>query len=95
MRAAVALFIADPDRDPDPGAEVFQDLYALTPKQAELAAWLVKGDTLKNAAAKMGISEKTARTHLEQIFRRTATRSQNELLRLLLATRTLGLDTDL
>jgi DNA-binding CsgD family transcriptional regulator len=45
----------------------------------------VLGDTLREAAATRGISFATARSYLEQIFHRTSTRRQVELVRLLLA----------
>jgi DNA-binding CsgD family transcriptional regulator len=58
--------------------------YGCTPREAALAHTLAQGRTLAEAAGALGISVHTARTHLKRVFRKTGTRRQAELLRLVL-----------
>lgn len=81
----VRLFVSDPIARRDISAERLQQLFRLTPKEALLAEQLTHGATLAEAASAVGIAEKTARIHLQGLFRKTATRRQVDLLRVLLA----------
>ena len=85
LRPACAVFISDPARQTCANPASLQTVFGLTAKQAALAASLAEGHSLKESAHQMGIAEKTARSHLEAIFRKTATSRQSELLRLILA----------
>lgn len=58
--------------------------FGLTPAEARLACALVKGDGLDTYAQSAGISINTARTQLQATFQKTGTRSQTDLLRLLM-----------
>src|SRR5947208_2110656 len=60
--------------------------FGLTPAEARLALHLVTGETLRSAAAKLSISYETARTQLKNIFNKTKTRRQAELVILILTT---------
>lgn len=66
---------------PAPG--LLSGLFDLTPAQAKLAASLSSGQTLKAAAEQSGIKFATARSYLEQIFRKTGTSQQSQLVALL------------
>lgn len=66
-------------------ADRLRNAYALTPAQAELAARLVDGAKLIEAAAALGVSENTARTHLKAIFQRVGVNRQAELVARVLA----------
>lgn len=55
-------------------------LYGLTRGEATLAAKLVQGKTIEEAAGDLFISEHTARTHLKRIFMKTDTHRQPELV---------------
>lgn len=59
-------------------------LFGLTPAEARLACALVKGDGLDIYAQSAGVSINTARTQLQATFQKTGTRSQTDLLRLLM-----------
>jgi DNA-binding CsgD family transcriptional regulator len=59
-------------------------VYRLTPAEARLAALLAEGKHLDAAAALLGITLHTARTHLKRIFSKTAAQSQADLVRLVL-----------
>jgi DNA-binding CsgD family transcriptional regulator len=54
--------------------------FGLTPAEARLALHLVAGETLRSAEAKLSITYETARTHLKNIFGKTGTCRQAELL---------------
>ena len=82
---SVCLLIVDPDCDRAPDETLLRRLYGLSPAEASLVGRLVLGDTLREAASARGISFATARSYLEQIFHRTGTRRQVDLVRLLLA----------
>jgi DNA-binding CsgD family transcriptional regulator len=83
-----ALFISDPVAADSPPAEMLHRLYRLTPCQAALARELVQGRSLEEAAPRLGVTRETARTRLKQIFLRTGTHRQAELMRLLLTSPT-------
>jgi DNA-binding CsgD family transcriptional regulator/tetratricopeptide (TPR) repeat protein len=59
--------------------------YGLTPAESRLAVGLCGGTPLGSAARALNISVHTARTQLKQVFAKTHTRRQVELVRLLLA----------
>jgi DNA-binding CsgD family transcriptional regulator len=54
--------------------------FGLTPAEARLALHLVAGETLRAAAVKLSISYETARSHLKNIFKKTRTCRQAELV---------------
>jgi DNA-binding CsgD family transcriptional regulator len=54
--------------------------FGLTPAEARLALHLVAGETLRSAEVKLSISYETARTHLKNIFNKTGTSRQAELV---------------
>jgi DNA-binding CsgD family transcriptional regulator len=55
-------------------------LYGLTRGEASLAAKLVQGKSIEQAASELFISQHTARTHLKRIFMKTDTHRQPELV---------------
>jgi DNA-binding CsgD family transcriptional regulator len=60
--------------------------FGLTPAEARLALHLVAGETLRAAAVKLSISYETARSCLKNIFRKTETCRQIELVLVILTT---------
>ena len=54
--------------------------FGLTPSEGTLALHLVTGETLRSAAAELLISYETARTQLKNIFSKTGTCRQAELV---------------
>jgi DNA-binding CsgD family transcriptional regulator len=54
----------------------------LSPTQGRLTALLAEGETLASSAAQLGMTISTARWHLREIFRRTKSHSQDELINL-------------
>jgi len=63
--------------------EALQSLYRLTAAEAQLVSQVARGSAVAEAAAELGISIATARTHLHHALRKTATRRQAELVGLI------------
>ena len=84
FRPAVCVLISDPDRRCGPSAQQLQKLFQLTQAEARLAACLAAGEPLRRSAEQLGVTYGTARSRLTQLFEKTNTRSQSELIRLLL-----------
>ena len=66
-----------------PSDTVLRGLFDLSAAEAGIAGDLSAGHTVKEIAARRGISVATARTHLAQIFRKTGTGQQGQLIALL------------
>jgi DNA-binding CsgD family transcriptional regulator len=60
-------------------------IYGLSPAQKQVATLIAEGLSLADAAARMGITPNTARTHLGRIFDKTGVRTQPALVRVLLS----------
>jgi DNA-binding CsgD family transcriptional regulator len=86
VRPALCLVVSDPDAEGLLPSECLQTVFGLTRAEALLAARLAGGEDLKAAADHLGITYGTARTRLAEIFQKTETRRQGELIRLLLTT---------
>jgi DNA-binding CsgD family transcriptional regulator len=64
-------------------ARTLQQLYELTPMQADIAAALFADFTVEQLTQRLRISQNTVRTHLKGVFKKCAVRSQAQLMRLL------------
>lgn len=85
--AAWALvFITDPEDNPELPVERISRMYGLTSAEAQLAAGLATGQSLNEYADRAALSLHTVRSTLKQVFAKTETRRQAELVRLLLTT---------
>jgi DNA-binding CsgD family transcriptional regulator len=82
--AAAILFVADPEGSQISTTEVLEGLYDLTPAEAELLRLLAEGNSLEEVAGQRGVTINTARSQLKQVFAKTDTRRQGELVRLVL-----------
>jgi len=60
--------------------DLLRSHFGLTPAETRLALHLVAGETLRSAEVKLSISYETARTHLKNIFSKTGTCRQAELV---------------
>jgi DNA-binding CsgD family transcriptional regulator len=85
-RPAVCIVIADPDGENALPIDRLQDAFDLTEAEGRLAARLAAGEGLQSAAHSLGITYGTARARLAEIFQKTQTRRQGELINLLLTT---------
>jgi DNA-binding CsgD family transcriptional regulator len=86
FRPALCVVITDPDCQTLLPAHQLRASFGLTGAEAHLAARLAIGEDLRSAADKLKITYGTARSRLAEIFRKTDTRRQGELIRLLLTT---------
>lgn len=85
MTRGAALFMHDLAVRVLPGFEDrMRALFGLTKREAELTAALAAGLSLQEAAEHSLISTPTARTHLAQVFRKTHTSQQSQLVSLVL-----------
>jgi DNA-binding CsgD family transcriptional regulator len=82
---AVAIFINDPARQAVTPQAVIQGHYGLTPAEARLAFAFLQTASLKKSAEYCSIKESSARQYMKRIFQKTETRSQPELMKLLLS----------
>jgi len=82
--ATAVLFITDPERAQGTIDHLFGELYGLTDAEARLVTQLLEGGGLTAAAEKLDLSRNTVHSQLANVFRKTDTKSQSELLTLLL-----------
>jgi DNA-binding CsgD family transcriptional regulator len=64
--------------------EQLTDLFGLLPSEARLAWAIVRGMSITEAAAELGITVETARTYSKQIYGKTGARGQADLIRTVL-----------
>jgi DNA-binding CsgD family transcriptional regulator len=78
------IFMTDPVTGARPPLETVAAIYGFTPSETALASLLVEGLTLKEAADRLDITMNTVKTHVKQLFAKTNTRRQADLIRLAL-----------
>ena len=76
----IAIFITEPDDGPPIDRDAIADAFALTPREAAIAALLASGHDLAGAAQALAIGIGTARYHLKHVLDKTNTRSQATLV---------------
>lgn len=82
--AAAVLFVTDPEKPQGLVDSLLGDLYGLTDAEVRLVTRLLEGGGLTVAAEKLGLSRNTVHSQLASVFLKTNTRSQSELVTLLL-----------
>jgi DNA-binding CsgD family transcriptional regulator len=82
--AKAILFIADPEGGRIGTTEVLETLYQLTRAEAELVRLIAEGRSLEEVAAERGVTMNTVRSQLKQVFAKTDTSRQGELVHLVL-----------
>jgi DNA-binding CsgD family transcriptional regulator len=78
----VLVVVSDPDLPSMPRREDLETYFRLTERESELTLLLAAGLSLNAAADQLGIARNTARNHLSNIQRKTGTRGQVSLIRL-------------
>ena len=78
------LFVSDPNEPLELSAETICRLYGLTPAEGRLAIGLTNGHKLDDLADEWGVSMHTVRSQLRQVFRKTDTSRQSEVVKLIL-----------
>jgi DNA-binding CsgD family transcriptional regulator len=82
--ARAIVLVKRPNERPQIDISSLAEILDLTPRQATLTALLAEGATLGQAAASLGLAINTARWHLKEIFEKTDTHRQIDLVRLAL-----------
>lgn len=82
--AGAVVYVFDPDQDLRPLIEPACKLYGLSPVETRLTCLMADGATITDAATRMRIREQTARSYLKQVFMKTGTNRQAELVWLML-----------
>lgn len=82
LRPVAMLVLIDLDAPSDGVGDALRSAWGLTPRESELAVLLGEGCRLDRAAALLGMTEQTARTHLKAVFRRMGIDRQNDLVRI-------------
>ncbi len=80
--AAAAIFVAPALSPPPAPSAVLSTLFDLTAAEARVLALLLGGLTLAQAATELGIRTTTAKTHLLNLFEKTGTHRQSDLIKL-------------
>lgn len=84
-RSGAALVVLnDPETQSAEPEAFLASLYGLTPAQARLARGLLDGETLETLSKRDSVSRNTLRAHLVQLFAKTDTHRQAELMRRLM-----------
>lgn len=77
-----AVAVRGGNADHDPARCVFARQYELTAAQAKVSALVFAGQSLAAVSRSLNLSENTVRSHLKQIFQKTDTHGQMELVHL-------------
>ncbi|MEJ5976716.1 helix-turn-helix transcriptional regulator [Novosphingobium sp. PS1R-30] len=83
-QAAAILCIFDPECNFASSIKPACEFHRLSAMESRVAELMVKGHSITEAADRLGIKEYTARSYLKQIFQKTGTNRQGELVALLL-----------
>jgi DNA-binding CsgD family transcriptional regulator len=82
--ALFIMFLLDPAQVHNVDPRSFQQMFRLTQAEAEIASLYIHGTQPKEIAQQRGVSLSTVRHQTKQLFQKTQTNSQNELIALLL-----------
>jgi DNA-binding CsgD family transcriptional regulator len=83
--AGTAVFLYDQDSSVSSVFTLARSLFNLTAAEARVVQGLAEGSSLYEIAAELRISPHTVRTHLKNVFAKTETRRQSDLLRLVVS----------
>ncbi|MGM0561281.1 MAG: response regulator [Pseudomonadota bacterium] len=78
------VFLSDPERRPDLPGSVLSELFELTPTEGEVARALAHGRRTDQIASELGVSQTTVAFHLRNLFEKTGTNRQADLIALVL-----------
>ncbi|MCV0396317.1 MAG: response regulator [Rhizobiaceae bacterium] len=84
-KPAVIIFLADPERRPQLREEMLATWFGLTPTESQVALRIAEGARPGEIATALGVSETTIAYHMRNIFQKTDTHRQVELVALVLA----------
>ena len=84
-RAAAAIFVTEPDVQTNSSPERLRRIYGFTPVESEVAARIAAGMRLPEIGDALGVTIHTVRGHLKQLFAKTDTHRQPDLVRVLVS----------
>lgn len=79
------VILSDPDFKPFSRSALLRFTYGLSPSECRITKLLAEGHTISEAAEMLGRTEESTRFQLKSIFRKTDTRRQTDLLKLILS----------
>lgn len=82
---AVVVLLSDPEQRAQVPRQILASLFGLTPTEAKIALALAEGLRSEEIAERMSISTTTVAFHLRNLFQKTDTHRQAELIALILA----------
>jgi DNA-binding CsgD family transcriptional regulator len=80
--AVAAIFIRKTAPNVPPPLEAIARLYKLTASEIRVLEAVLKVNGVKTMADTLGLSQATVKTHLQNVFRKTGTRRQSDLVKL-------------
>ena len=84
QKPGAVLFVSDPEQPLEIRPGILVSLYALTPAEERLVFGLVAGKQIEDLSDELGTSAHTLRSQLKSIFRKTGTKRQTEVIKLVL-----------
>ncbi|AML51702.1 response regulator [Falsihalocynthiibacter arcticus] len=81
----VALFISTPDQERTIPEALLMEIFDLTPTEARVAGSLARGNRASDVAKELGVTQTTMSFHLRNLFQKTGTNRQIDLIALILA----------
>jgi len=83
VRARACVIVTDPAAGRDINIQPLAQVFALTPVETRLVSQLVQGRNVQEAARALHLKVETVRTYLKQVFQKTSTHRQVELVQLM------------
>jgi DNA-binding NarL/FixJ family response regulator len=81
--AVAAVFVRKSSPDAPPPLEVVAKLYNLTASEVRVLSAVLQVNGVKAIASTLGLSQATVKTHLHNLFRKTRTSRQSDLMKLI------------
>lgn len=81
LRPIAIVYISDPSREVVVPLELYKRLYQLTNAEARVLHHIVNGKKVQSVAEHLSVTVATIRKHLRQVFEKTGTSDQSELVR--------------
>lgn len=84
LRPLVMLLFYHPESAPKVDSTILTAAFGLTPSECRTAILLAEGLSQKEISKKLGVQHDTVRKQLQNIYQKTSTTQQSELIRLML-----------
>lgn len=81
----VALFLSAPEHQKRVPETLLMDLFGLTPTEARVAGTLARSTRAADVASELGVTQTTISFHMRNLFQKTGTHRQADLIALILA----------